>query len=101
MRIVIKHDLPKDNAVECSKNIINNLREEHGDKISSVSQTWNQNKSDFSFSMKGLSVKGNIEVTNNEVIISGKLPFAAMMFKGIIENTIKKNAVKMLNDCKK
>ena len=99
MKVVINHSLPQNNAIECSKKIIDNLKEEHNDRISDVFEKWDKNKSDFSFKLMSFNISGNIKVTENEVIIEGKLPFAASMFKGIIEKTIKDNANKMLNNC--
>lgn len=99
MNIRINHNLQLFDAVVCAKNILDNLREEHSDKISNVVQRWTGNVSKFSFRLKNFNVTGTINVSDSYVEISGRLPFAAMMFKGLIENTVKNNAQKMLNKC--
>ncbi len=100
MKITIKHNLQGENAINCAKNILDGLKEEHKDKISNLVQIWTGNKSKFSFRLKGISVTGTIVVNFDDIEISGKLPFAAMLFQGVIEDTIKKNAHKMLTECK-
>lgn len=99
MKIIIKHDLSKMDAVKCSKNILESLRHEHAEKITNVVEVWTENKSEFSFRFNNLSITGNIEVKTEQIEISGKLPLAAKLFKALIENTIKKEARKLLNKC--
>jgi len=100
MNIKIKHNLQGEKALNCAKHILDGLKEEHQDKISNLVQIWTGNKSKFSFRLKGISVTGTIVVNSDNLEISGKLPFAAMLFQGVIEDTIKKNADKMLTECK-
>ncbi len=100
MNIRINHNLQQSDAVMCAKKILDNLREEHSNNISGIVQSWSGNSSRFSFRLKGFNVAGTINVTDNYVDINGKLPFAAMMFKGLIESTIRNNAKKMLDKCR-
>ena len=99
MNIKIDHNLATEKALACSKTLLEKLREEQSDKISNVVQLWNGNVSNFSFRVSGFKIEGTLTVTEKNIIINGKLPLAAMLFKGIIEETIKKHADKMIFQC--
>ncbi|MBI3837770.1 MAG: polyhydroxyalkanoic acid system family protein [Planctomycetia bacterium] len=43
-----------------------------------------------------MNIKGELTVDPNEVKINGVLPFAAMMFKGKIEQTVREELEKVL-----
>ena len=62
-------------------------------------QLWNGNVSKFSFRVSGFKIEGTLTVTEKNIIINGKLPLTAMLFKSIIEDTIKKHADKMISQC--
>lgn len=100
MKIIIEHKLQEDNALCCAKKILDELKEEHHDKISNLVQMWTDNESQFSFRLKGISITGTIRVNAGNIEIFGSLPFAARIFQGVIEDAIKKNAQKMLDNCK-
>jgi hypothetical protein len=59
-------------------------------------EEWDGNMSKFHFSAMGFPVSGTLTVKASQVEISGNLPFAAMLFKGKIESTIKDHAEKLL-----
>ena len=54
-----------------------------------VQGTWAENVLSFAFKSLGLSFKGTLEVGPTTAKINGSLPFAAIAFKGKIEQTIK------------
>ena len=96
VKVSINHKLEKDVAKEKIKNLLINLKEEFKDKISNVTETWNEYISDFSFKVMGMPIKGNLIVENSFVKLDGKIPFAAVPFKKMIETTIKNEAEKLL-----
>ncbi len=51
---------------------------------------------DYSFSTYGFNIKGDIDVEPDQVKVNGNLPFAAMMFKGKIEQTVREELEKLL-----
>lgn len=99
MKINITHNKDKDTAIDCAKHILERLKKEYGEKISNPVQIWTDDKARFSFRMRGISIEGVINVTDNEVIISGKLPLAAQLFKGVIEDTITRQTKQLLENC--
>lgn len=99
MTIELNHNIGKERGVICAEKIFKQLSEEYKDEFSDLKQETNGNIIDFSFKIRGMQIKGNITVENDKVIIESKLPFAARMFQGMIENKIKENADKMISRC--
>ena len=100
MRIIINHSVEYNRALECSDKILKELSEKHKDKISKMQYQRNGNITDFSFNVMNFSVKGQLTVSNNNILIEGKLPLAASFFKNIIENTIRQHAGELIENCK-
>ena len=46
--------------------------------------------------LNGFNIKGDLTVDPSEVKVVGSLPFAAMMFKGMIEQGVRDELVKVL-----
>jgi putative polyhydroxyalkanoic acid system protein len=78
------------------KQLLENVKKEHSDRISDVREQWTGNVGTFSLSAMGFSVSGTIAVTPTEVQLSGDLPFAASFFKSRIEATIRERATELL-----
>jgi hypothetical protein len=98
INVVVDHSLEKSLAKERVKKIFDKLKEDFQDKISDVNETWNENHADFSFKIMGLLMKGRLLVSDLNVVLDGKIPFAALPFKKVIENTIRNEAEKLLKE---
>jgi len=61
-----------------------------------LEESWVGNLLNFAFKAKGFNVKGSMQVAPSEVKIDGQLPFAAMIFKGKIEQTVREQLQKVL-----
>jgi hypothetical protein len=90
------HALGAEEATNRLKTLFGKLKEEHKDKVSNLEETWNDNKLDYSFSTYGFNIKGDMTVEADEVKVNGNLPFAAMMFKGKIEQSVREQLEKLL-----
>jgi putative polyhydroxyalkanoic acid system protein len=90
------HSLGTEEAVERLKKFFEKLKARHGDKVSNLEQEWQDNRLAYSFSTYGFNIKGDMTVEPNEVKINGALPFAAMMFKGKIEQSVREELEKLL-----
>jgi len=101
MQLSVQHMNPQDQMLTCSKNLLTQLQEEHKGRISEVVQIWNGYDSKFSFKISGFSIDGTLSVKKDKLEISGKLPFGARLFKGMIEDTILKNMRELVQNCKK
>jgi len=87
--IAIPHNLPPEEALTRIQSLLSKLQEEQKDTIRNVSEQWNGNEGEFSFSAKGFDLAGTIRVEDNQVSINGQLPFALSFFKGQISQVIK------------
>ena len=96
LSISTPHGLTKEEATERLKTFFDKLKERHQDKVSNLEEQWNDNRLDYSFSTYGFNIKGDLTVEPGEVKVNGSLPFAAMMFKGKIEQTVREELEKML-----
>ncbi|MGD9722364.1 MAG: polyhydroxyalkanoic acid system family protein [Pirellulales bacterium] len=90
------HALGAEEATNRLKTFFAKLKERHQDKVSNLEEQWNDNRLDYSFSTFGFNIKGDLTVEPGEVKVSSNLPFAAMMFKGKIEQTVREELEKLL-----
>lgn len=95
--IIVPHALPQQEALTRIKGLLKKLQEEQKDTIKDVSEKWNGNEGEFSFSAKGFDLSGILKVAENSVIINGQLPFALSFFKGMISDVITKKAEELLS----
>ena len=99
MKIVIDHNLPQDKAIICAGKIFKDLSEKYEDEFSGLEQKTENNIILFSFRIRGMNIFGTITVNENNVLIESKLPFAARIFQGLIENKIRENADEKIAEC--
>jgi len=100
MKVTVKHNFTQETAIDCAENIFKNLSEKFKDEFSNLKQERNGNIISFSFRIKGMNVSGDMTISEDKVTVESKLPFAARMFQGLIENKIKENAEEMMANCK-
>ena len=96
LNMSIPHRLSRDEALARIKGLLERLKQEYGNNISNLQESWNGNKGTFSFSAKGFNISGTLDVGTFAIRLSGNLPFAARFFKGRIEETIRTEARKLL-----
>lgn len=96
--ITIPHGLPPHEALTRIQGLLAKLQREQKDTISNISEKWNGNEGEFSFSAKGFDLSGKIKVEENLISINGQLPFALSFFKSKISQAIKKEAGELLSN---
>jgi hypothetical protein len=96
LKMVIPHELSQDEALRRIKTLLGEVKTQFADKISDLREQWNGNTGTFRFLAMGLAVSGTLVVKSSEVELSGNLPFAATLFKGKIESTIRERAESLL-----
>jgi hypothetical protein len=94
--ITTPHSLGAEEAATRLKNFFAKLKERHADKVNNLEEAWSDNKLDYSFSTYGFNIKGDVAIEPDQVKVNGNLPFAAMMFKGKIEQTVREELEKLL-----
>ena len=96
--ITIPHSLTQQEALSRIQGLMKQLQEEQKDTIKDVSEKWNGNQGEFSFTAKGFDLSGLLKVDERSVTINGQLPFALSFFKGMISDVIKKKAGELLSN---
>lgn len=92
----VSHSLGKDEAIERLKSFGENIREKYKDQVSDLEDSWAGDTLNFSFKSFGFKVSGTIEVGEDSVTLNGKLPIAAMVFKGKIQQEFVEQLNKIL-----
>ena len=69
--------------------------------VSDVSENWNSDGSmNFEFKAMGMPLTGTMTVGEDHVLVEGKMPFAALPFRGAIESQIRQQLeVALSEDC--
>ncbi len=99
MKVILDHNLPQEKAIPCAEKIFKDLSVKYEDEFSDLEQKTEGNKIFFSFRIRGMNISGTITVNENNVTIESKLPFAARIFQGLIENKIRENADEKIAEC--
>ena len=85
----VKHELGKEAAIEKLKGFLDQVKERYPKEISKIDGAWKDNVLSYEFTTFGINVDGTLTVEDQLVLMEGNLPFAAMMFKGKISDSIK------------
>ncbi len=96
LTITVPHSLSAEEATSRLKSLFETLKQRHADKMNNLEEKWEGNHLDYAFSTFGFNIAGNMDVEPSEVRVSGTLPFAAMMIKGKIEQSVREELEKAL-----
>jgi len=93
----IPHELGKDQAIGRLKKFTELIRAKFKDQVSNLEESWSDDDTlNFSFKSFGFKLGGKITVEEEIVKLTGDLPFAAIAFKGKIENEFREQLSKAL-----
>ena len=84
----VPHQLGKEKAIEKLRSFLDGVAEKYKDQVSKLDGTWTDNVLDFSLTTYGFSITGKLTVDEEVAQLDGKLPFAAIAFRGKVENGI-------------
>ena len=96
LSISIPHELSSDEATGRVKRLAEKIHDRYKDQAKDIEHSWEGNTLNYSFRSMGMNFKGDVVIEANEVKLSGDLPFAAMMFKGKIEQAVREQMTKTL-----
>jgi hypothetical protein len=88
IRVAVPHKLTQDEALKRIKKTVAEAKKQNSDKVSDLKETWDGYEGEFSGSAMGHDVSGSVAVEPAAVVVTGKLPFIALPFKGKIESGI-------------
>jgi putative polyhydroxyalkanoate system protein len=95
--VTIPHSLSKEEATSRLQRFADALRSKYQNQVSDLEQSWEGDTLRFSFSSFGIGIKGKIVVAEKQLDLDGEIPFAAMIFKGKIESSIREELEKLLS----
>ena len=87
--VVVVHEIHREMVVTRLRGFSDRMREEVPVEVSEVEEIWdNHGNLQFSFKALGFKVSGSMVTCESKVTVIGNLPFAALPFRGAIENQI-------------
>ena len=92
MKITLPHHTDRKTARKKLEHLMKDLSKRHSDTITDLDQHWEGDQLRFSFKAKGLKASGSLEVTDEDLIVDGKLPLMALPFESKIKSAIEKEA---------
>lgn len=96
MHVSIRHTLTETEVLKRIKKLLTETKKEYGNLVSELKEKWTGKTGEFSFSIKGYSIKGTIVVGSPTIELDGELPGALGFFKGKIERLIRERAETLL-----
>lgn len=84
----VAHDLGREAATDRLKLFLDKVRERYKDQVASLSGEWQGSVLNFSLTTYGINVSGTLTVEDRVARLEGTLPFAAMPFRGKIQESI-------------
>lgn len=94
--VEVPHQLGKEQALERLRPFVEKVAERYKDQVSKVDGNWVENVLNFTLTTYGFNISGAMTVEENAVRLQGQIPFAAMPFRGKIEQTIGEQLQKQL-----
>jgi hypothetical protein len=94
--VTVAHNLGQEEASSRLQRLTEYLKSMHGDRVTDLTETWSGHAGTFGFSTFGMKVTGSVRAEADQVVLDGEIPFAAMMFKGKIEQEIRGTLEKAL-----
>ena len=96
LKLTVPHQLGQEEAAGRLKGFLAKVKQRYQNQVSDLQENWVDNALDFSFKTYGFQIKGRMVVDPADVKFEGQIPFAAMMFKGKIEQTIRDEMNRLL-----
>lgn len=84
----VSHTLGRDEAVSRLARFIDAVRNKFEDQVSQLDSGWEENTLRFSMTTYGMKISGTLVVEETLARLRGEIPFAALPFRGKIEQSI-------------
>ncbi|MEQ8787903.1 MAG: polyhydroxyalkanoic acid system family protein [Pirellulaceae bacterium] len=97
MNVEVSHSMGKEAAMERLKSLMEKIQNRYKDQVKDIQQSWDGDTLNYSFKTFGLTISGSMLVEEDKVTVDGKIPIAAMAFRGQIENSIRDELQKQLS----
>jgi hypothetical protein len=84
----VPHRLGTEQATQRLMQFMEQVREQYKEFATDLQGQWTDNRLTFSFKAYGLQIDGTLTVSDTAARLAGNLPFAALAFRGKIEQSI-------------
>lgn len=85
----VPHAIDRTEAISKLKTFMDAARQDSSVELSDIQETWDENGNlKFAFSAMGFRIAGQMVTETQQVQVSGDLPFAALPFRGALENQL-------------
>jgi hypothetical protein len=84
----VEHQLGQVEATERLKKLLDQVRQQYSDFVTELTGDWDDNVLTFSLQTYGFKIDGTLTVEDQLARLNGNLPFAALAFRGKIEQSI-------------
>lgn len=92
MHIAIKHHTTRAKARTILEQKLTAMLNQFGGRVDDLQQQWNGDTLEFKGKARGFTVQGTVEVTDDEIVVDGKLPMMALPFESKIREAVKREA---------
>jgi hypothetical protein len=89
LSFAVGHALDQNEVVARLKNESDVLRSSFADRVTNLEEVWEDHTLRFRFTVLGMSIDGHLIVEPTQVRTTAKVPLAAMMFRGAIEQKVR------------
>ena len=86
--VQVPHQLNKEEAAIRLNTFIDRVKNKFQDQVTDIQESWDGDALNFAFKAMGFAIQGKLMVEEEQLALDGKIPLAAMLFKGKIESTI-------------
>jgi putative polyhydroxyalkanoate system protein len=92
----VPHTLTQPEARSRLERFADVLQQKFQNQVSELQQSWDGDTLRFGFKTYGIPLTGGITVGESDLAVDGDLPFAAMMFRGKIESSIREELERLV-----
>jgi len=78
------------------KERVSDARDVYGDRVSGLHEQWNDHELCFAFTAAKMKIAGKVSVEPAAVRVTAELPWAAMVFRGLIERQVRQQLGELL-----
>jgi hypothetical protein len=96
MNMSVPHQLGQDEALGRIQHLIADVREQHGNQLSDVHETWSGTTCDLGWKSMGMGMSATVQVNPSDVTIDSNMPMAFTMFKGKVEEIVRDRVTQAL-----
>ena len=95
VKVSSPHHSTRAEAAEKSRELLPRLLQEFGESVSDVQHSWTGDTMNFSFRYSGMTLRGNVSITETDVTLDASLPPMAQPFEGQIASVVRRRLLEL------